>query len=95
MPPWKEAGEGIVVAIKVTPKASSNQVVGWEGEELRVRIAAVPEKGKANDTLVVFMAKWLGVSRSSVQLLSGDTGRHKKILITNPSSAVKDRLEKL
>lgn len=71
----------MILEVKVTPGAASTEVVGWEGERLRVRLAAPPEKGKANAALLQFLAKQLKISRSSLELISGETGRIKRIRI--------------
>lgn len=70
------------MAVKVTPKACRSQVVGWENGELRIRIAAVPEKGEANKELVKFLAKTFGISKSQVMLISGETSRHKRFFLS-------------
>lgn len=79
----KEAPEeGIEIAIKVIPNSSRSEVVGWQEGELRVRIAAVPEKGEANKALIKFLAKELGIAKSHIRLVSGQTNRHKRLFIT-------------
>jgi uncharacterized protein (TIGR00251 family) len=77
----KETPEGLIISIKVTPKSSKNEIVGWENEELKVRITAAPEKGEANEEVIRFLSKTLGIAKSRVILLSGETSRHKKILL--------------
>lgn len=67
--------------VKVVPGASQTEAVSLEDGVLRVRLNAQPEKGRANRELVLFLAKWLGVSRSSVTLLSGERSRHKELEI--------------
>ncbi len=75
------------IALKVTPGARKNEILGWEedypriGRVLRVKIAAPPVEGKANKEIVTFMAKSLGAPKSAVELLHGDTGRIKLIQI--------------
>ena len=75
------------IALKVTPGARKNEILGWEedypriGRVLRVKIAAPPVEGKANKEIVTFMAKSLGVPTSAVELLHGDTGRIKLIQV--------------
>jgi uncharacterized protein (TIGR00251 family) len=78
----KETVDGIVIAIKVIPKASRNEIVGWENSELKVRIAAVPDQGKANEELIAFLAKSFGVSKSNIKLTHGATSRHKRICVS-------------
>lgn len=78
---------GLVLKIKVIPKASKSEVAGWEGEELRIRLKAVPEKGQANDELIKFLSKFLGISKSQITLLRGDTSRHKQMQLDGISLA--------
>ena len=72
--------KGFIISVKVVPKASKNEVVAWENSEWRIRVAAVPEKGKANTELMRFLAKTLEVSRSQLKLVGGESSRHKRIL---------------
>ncbi len=78
----KETSNGFELPIKVTVRASSNEVLGWEGNELKVRLKAIPEKGEANTLLIEFLAKTLGISKSKIELLAGHTSRHKRLFIT-------------
>ncbi len=84
---WKERPDGLVLALKISPKAAKSEILGVEGEELKLKIAAVPEKGEANMEVVRFLAKALGFPKSQVVLLSGEASRHKKVLLkgANPS----------
>jgi uncharacterized protein (TIGR00251 family) len=70
-----------MIVVKVIPGASQNEVVGWEGDVLKVRIKAPPDKGKANVELVRFLAEHFGVSQSAVTIVSGHTSRLKRIQI--------------
>lgn len=79
----EQTAQGITIRVKIIPKSATNVIVGWENEELKIRIAAPPEKGKANQALIKFLAKFLGLTQAQVVLLSGDTSRHKKILLVN------------
>ena len=76
----------VKIPLKVIPNAHSNQIVGWENGELKVRIAAQPQKGDANDELIRFLAKEFGVSRSQLSLVSGHTSRHKRIAVAGELS---------
>jgi len=82
----KVTDKGILLAIKVVPKSSRNAIAGWENDELKVRLNAVPEKGEANDALIAFLAKHLGLAKSQLKITSGETSRHKKVLISGVSS---------
>jgi uncharacterized protein (TIGR00251 family) len=70
-----------LLPVKVIPGASRSEVVGVSGGVLRVKIAAPPEKGKANRELTDFLARTLGVSRSEISIVKGETGRHKLIAV--------------
>jgi len=77
----EQTAQGLVLKVKIIPKSSTNKIVGWENEELKIRIAAPPEKGKANLTLIRFLSKFLGLTQAEVVLLSGEASRHKRILL--------------
>lgn len=73
--------EGLILPVKVIPRASKNAITGWENDELKVRLNAVPEKGEANEALIHFLAKTWKLPKSAFSMISGETSRHKKILI--------------
>jgi len=73
--------EGILLPVKVSPRSAKNAIAGWEGEELKVRLNAAPEKGEANEALIAFLAKSWKLPKSAFSIHSGETSRHKKILI--------------
>ncbi len=85
--------DAAVLAVQVTPRAKKNEVAGWQGEVLRVRLTAPPVEGAANAALVAFLAEVLGVRKSQVELLAGQTSRHKRVRIAGLTlAAVKERL---
>ncbi len=71
----------MILQIKVTPNASKNEIIGWEGEILRIRVRGVPEKGRVNQELIEFLAKTLKIGKSRIEILSGHTGRLKRVKI--------------
>ena len=72
----------ILLAVKVIARASRSELAGLRDDgSLRVRIAAVPEKGKANEELRSLLSRYFGVSKSNVQIVSGETSTHKRIRI--------------
>ncbi|HEA25662.1 MAG TPA: YggU family protein [Ectothiorhodospiraceae bacterium] len=87
---WK--GKQLIITLRVQPKASRDEIVGPYGEgandeeieALKIRISAPPVDGKANEQLIKFIAKQFGVARRDVELLSGTTGRNKRVAITEP-----------
>ncbi|MBZ4022775.1 hypothetical protein CKO11_09920 [Rhodobacter sp. TJ_12] len=70
------ATPGAEIALRVTPKASRNQIVAGE-EGLRAYVTVVPENGKANAAVVKLLAKSLGVAKSRLTLIRGETARDK------------------
>lgn len=79
------------LALKVTPGAKKNEVLGWEddypqvGRVLKVKIAAPPVEGKANKEIVLFLAKLLKVTKSSIEVVHGTSGRIKLVEIPDNS----------
>ena len=75
------------LALKVTPGARKNEVLGWEddypqvGRVLKVKIAAPPVEGKAYKEIVLFLARLLGVTKSSIEVVHGTSGRIKLVEI--------------
>lgn len=65
------------LAVYATPKSSADEVAGWRGSELQVRVTAPPKGGKANAAVCVVVAEALGVPKSSVRVTRGGSGRHK------------------
>lgn len=74
------------IGVHVTPKSGRDQIAGWRGSELSVRVAAPPEGGKANSAVCVVVAKALGVPKSSVRVVRGETSRHKLIEVAGVSA---------
>lgn len=81
MPCLLKKDDGIVLSILVQPRASRNQVVGLQGDELKVRLTSPPVEGAANKLCSQFFGKLFGVAKGQVELISGDKSRHKRLLI--------------
>jgi uncharacterized protein len=77
--------ESIRLGVKVTPNAGRNEITGFKEGVLQVRIAAPPERGKANKELTDFLSKTLGVKKSSILIIKGQTSRNKVIVIEGMS----------
>ena len=71
--------DGIVLALKVQPRASANEVGEILGNELRVKITAPPVDAAANEALLRFLADHLDCPRRQVELVRGNTSRHKVV----------------
>ena len=81
------------LAVKVIPGASRDELCGWLGETLKVRLSAPPVDGRANDALVALLAETLGRPRRAVTLVRGAAARQKLVRIDGLTLAEsKDRL---
>lgn len=73
------------LAIKVVPNASRDQVAGWLGEELKIRVSAPPEDGKANKAVEKLLARHLRIKSSQVTVVSGFSNPRKVVEIEGVS----------
>lgn len=100
MEAWSVDADGVTLAVKVTPRASRTEVVGIQPQAdgraaLVVRVASPPVDGAANEVLVAFLAKALGVAKSAVTLRSGATGRVKIFRIEGDGEGLGEKLASL
>jgi uncharacterized protein (TIGR00251 family) len=80
-----------LLAVQVVPGASRTEVIGRHGSAIRIRINAPPVDGRANAALVEAIARWLGVPRSAVGLVSGASGRSKRVRVEGLATADAER----
>ena len=78
--------EGTILVIHAQPSASRTEWAGRYGESLKVRIAAPPTDGVANEELRRFLAERFGLPLRSVEFVSGEGSRHKRILLKGASA---------
>lgn len=69
------------MAVRVIPRAQKNAIQGALGDALKIRLCAPPVEGAANAALVEFLAEALGIARGKVRILSGATGRNKRVWV--------------
>lgn len=98
--PFKLFDDHIRLAIRLTPNGGRDDVDGVElngnGEaHLKVRVSDVPEKGKANKALIAMLAKRLGIAKSAITLVSGDTARQKILRIDGDPEDLQEKLKTL
>lgn len=74
---------GTLLHIRAQPGARREGIVGVQADRLKVAVHAAPEKGKANAALIKVIADELGLKRSQIQLLSGESSHQKTLLIEN------------
>ncbi len=92
-PAVQESADGVVFTAKVVPGSSRTVVAGLLGDMIKIRVAAAPEKGKANECLIAYLAEQLGVKKNAIEILSGHTTPVKQVRIAGVSAA--GLLEKL
>ena len=78
---------GICLAVKLLPRAGKNEIGPALGHELKIKLTAPPVDGAANDALIRFLAETLGCPRSAVQIIRGQTSRHKTVAIAGMDAA--------
>lgn len=77
----REVKGGVELELHIQPRASRTELSGVHGAAFKIRLAAPPVDGEANDELVRFLAKLLGVPKSAVSIVSGATGRKKRVRV--------------
>lgn len=90
-PYLQETKDGVILTVKVQPRASRNEVVGIHGDALKVRITAPPVEGVANMQLLTVLAKKLGVPKGRLALRIGSASRLKCVAIQGISAAEAQR----
>ena len=89
--PIRKARDGLLLAVRATPKSSRDQVTGLHMDadgrvSLAVKVTAPPDKGKANKAVIALIAEWAGLPKSALSIVAGETDRHKSVLVTgNPA----------
>ncbi|HTJ58002.1 MAG TPA: DUF167 family protein [Devosiaceae bacterium] len=92
---YRSTEHGLTLHVRVTPRAAADRIDGVELRDngqnvLRVRVRAVPDKGKANAAVIALLAEAFGVPNSSVAVISGETARMKTIAITGDAALLVD-----
>jgi uncharacterized protein (TIGR00251 family) len=88
LPPYlKVQPDGVLLSVKVQPRASKNEIGGVLGEELRIKVTAPPVDAAANEALIRLLADTLDCPRSRVELVRGHTARHKIIKLHGVDAA--------
>ncbi len=78
----REQGEAAVFTVKAMPGAGKSEITGEHDGMLKVKLAAAPERGRANAELISFLSACLKVRKQQVEIIRGETSRAKTIKIT-------------
>jgi uncharacterized protein len=84
MPPaghLREASGGTLLSVKLQPRASTNEISGLLGGELKIKVTAPPVDAAANQALFELLAERLGCACSRIELVRGKTSRHKTLML--------------
>ena len=73
--------DGVLLSIKLQPRASKNEICAPIGNELKIKVTAPPVDAAANEALIKLLAETLGCGRNRVELIRGRTSRHKTVLL--------------
>ena len=86
-PPWyRREGDAWLLRIHAQPGAKTSGVAGRHGDALKIRVAAPPLEGRANQALVSFVAQRLGVPARAVQVIRGEHARAKTLRVSAPGA---------
>ena len=72
---------GVILSIRTQPGSSKNRIIGEYGGRLKLAVTAAPEKGKANKAVIELLAETLHINESSIQIISGESSRDKRLMI--------------
>ncbi|MFA6313803.1 MAG: DUF167 family protein [Sterolibacterium sp.] len=79
---WLRAsGDAVVLSLHIQPGAKKTEIAGLHGEALKIRLAAPPVDGKANDCLIAYLAQTLGIAKGRIDLISGISSRAKRVRV--------------
>jgi uncharacterized protein len=76
-----ETVAGVTLQLRVQPRSSRNQIVGLQGDALKIKLTSPPVEGAANKACCAYLAKLFGIAKSSVDLIAGDKARRKRVLL--------------
>jgi len=80
--PFLEAGDGgVFIWLRIQPGSSREEICGLHGEALKVKVHARPVEGAANKALTAFLAKALGIKKTSMRIASGGKSRVKRVFV--------------
>jgi len=87
----RKTPEGVAFKVLIQPRSSKNMIAGLHGDALKIKLTAPPVDNAANKMCLKFLAKSLGVSRSSLEIITGHNSRHKQVLLRSDSSPMNEK----
>jgi len=89
---FTERNGAVIFTVRVVPKATRSEIVGEHDNALKVKLAAPPVDGAANAELVKILAKFFEVSKSQIEIISGETSKTKQVRIRGANA---DKLKQI
>lgn len=89
---YSESGAAVTFAVRVAPRAARTEIAGEHDGALKVRVAAPPAEGAANEELVRFLARHLGLPARDVEIISGHASRTKRVRLRHATAEQLARL---
>jgi uncharacterized protein (TIGR00251 family) len=80
--------EGVMLSVKLQPRASANEIGEALGDELRIKVTAPPVDSAANEALIRLLAETLDCPRNRIELVRGNTSRHKVLRLHGISAEI-------
>jgi hypothetical protein len=74
--------EDIILKVYLQPKSSKNEIVGPYRDGIKIKVTAPPVEGKANEALIRYLSKELGISPSSIEMIKGHHSREKTLKVS-------------
>jgi uncharacterized protein len=92
---FQHGTSGAAIAVKVTPRAKKNEITGiMEDGTVKIKLTAPPVEGQANQALIKFLAEFLKISTSEIEIVAGATSRDKLVAISGlDPQAVTERIK--
>lgn len=92
LPVWlKGDAQNAVISLHIQPGAKKTEIVGEHGTALKIRLAAPPVDGKANEALIAYLAEVLNIPKKRLELLTGSSSRSKRVQVLGLSVEAVDQ----
>jgi len=82
---FQERKDGIVLSIRLQPGASRSEICGCQDGRLKIKVVAPAQEGKANGECIKILARLIGIAKSNIEIVMGETSRNKEVLISEIS----------
>ena len=94
---YQSSADGLLLFIKLTPSSAADEILGIEdgpdGPQIRAKVHAAPDRGKANKALIALISKWLDVAKSDIALKRGGKSRLKTLSVDGNAHELEATLE--